>query len=181
MKSLEFNVSQLLRSPRGTSRQYELDDDIVALTDEAEIMAPVRGELTFIRTNDGVLVTGSLETVVKLFCSRCAKSFLAPVTVKLEELYRTPFDINTGLRLPEEELEDVEDANMIDERHMLDLSEVLRQNLLVSVPPYPVCRTECAGLCPHCGQDLNEGACNCVTEEINPQLAKLQTLLDKES
>lgn len=181
MKALEFNVSQLLKSPRGTSREYELDDNIVALTDEVELMAPITGTLTFIRTNDGILVTGILETVTKLFCSRCAKSFLTKVVVELEELFRTPFDINTGLKVPEEDLEEVDEANMIDERHMLDLSEVLRQQLLVSLPPYPVCRPECAGLCSHCGQDLNEGACNCVTEEINPQWAQLQTLLDEES
>jgi uncharacterized protein len=178
MKSLEFNVAQLLKQPVGTTRVYELDENLAALTDEVKFTEPLRGAVRFIRTIDGVLVMGKLTTWTKLVCRRCAVEFAQPITVELEEEFRSSYDINTGLKLPPRE--DDEEATMISEQHVLDLSEVLRQDLLLAVPPFPVCREECKGLCPHCGKDLNEGSCDCTEEESDPRWAALQELLNKE-
>lgn len=43
----------------------------------------------------------------------------------------------------------------------LDLSGVVREELILTVPPFPVCRNDCAGLCLRCGADLNRGPCEC--------------------
>jgi uncharacterized protein len=44
----------------------------------------------------------------------------------------------------------------------IDLTEAVREEVGFAVPTYPLCREDCAGLCPHCGADLNEGPCACV-------------------
>ncbi|HEX7587809.1 MAG TPA: DUF177 domain-containing protein, partial [Anaerolineae bacterium] len=46
-------------------------------------------------------------------------------------------------------------------------------------PPHPVCRTKCAGLCPNCGKNWNEGPCECRQDETDPRLAVLKQLLDE--
>jgi uncharacterized protein len=65
---------------------------------------------------------------------------------------------------------------MIDEHHLLDLSEAIRQNALLAVPMKPLCREDCSGLCQQCGKDLNKGQCDCNKSEIDPRWAKLADL-----
>lgn len=179
MQSLTFNVAQLLKQAVGATRAYRLLEDLAGLTDEIRFTAPLRGEVKFIRTIDGVLVMGNLTTETELACRRCAVEFRQPIALELEEEFRSSYDINTGLKLPARE--DDDEATMISEQHMLDLSEVLRQDLILAVPPFPVCREDCKGLCPHCGKDLNEGLCDCSEEESDPRWAALQALLNKDS
>ena len=61
-----------------------------------------------------------------------------------------------------------------------DLSELIRQTLLVSLPLQPLCREACAGLCPQCGKNWNEGPCDCPTETVDPRFSALASLLDDE-
>lgn len=49
----------------------------------------------------------------------------------------------------------------IDEYHLLDLTEALRQYTIVAVPMKPLCKADCAGICPTCGTNLNESTCDC--------------------
>ncbi len=99
-----------------------------------------------------------------------------PVEFSLEEEFYPSVDIVTGASLPV--LPDREQATQIDEHHVLDLTEVTRQNILLAIPPSPVCRTKCAGLCPHCGKNWNEGPCDCKEENIDPRMQVLKQLLD---
>jgi uncharacterized protein len=48
---------------------------------------------------------------------------------------------------------------------VIDLGNVVREELALAVPPYPLCREDCAGLCPRCGADLNAGVCACAPAE----------------
>lgn len=57
----------------------------------------------------------------------------------------------------------------------LNLAETVREELILAVPEFVVCRDECRGLCPHCGKDLNEGPCDC-RPEPDPRWAKLEAL-----
>jgi uncharacterized metal-binding protein YceD (DUF177 family) len=59
----------------------------------------------------------------------------------------------------------------------LDLRQPLREQILLTLPMHPLCRPDCKGLCSTCGHNLNEGPCNCSTEEIDPRLADLKKLL----
>jgi len=176
MQSLKFNVAQLLKQTTGAIRSYTLAEDISPLTDGV-IFAPLRGSIRFTRTEDGVLVTGHLQTAVDLPCRRCAAIFTEAIALDLEEEFNAAFDVYTGLRLPPRDTDEAE--TMIDEQHMLDLSEVIRQNVLLAVPPFPLCRPECKGLCPHCGQDLNAGPCDCKEEEIDARWSALQAFLGR--
>jgi uncharacterized protein len=152
---------------------------VQALLDDEDMKAtgPLQGTVTFMRTTDGILVTGKSRLMLELVCERCLNSFEVPVELELVETFRPTVDIRSGAPLPPVKGEELE--TLIDEQHVLDLAEVVRQMILLATPMYPVCRPDCAGLCPRCGQNLNEGQCDCTIEVTDPRWSKLQTLLDE--
>lgn len=108
------------------------------------------------RTDRGVLVTGTLATDVEVLCSRCLTEFCLPLTMSIEEEYFPIIDVNSGVTVavPEEP-----GCFTVDEHHILDLTEAVRQYALTAIPIKTLCKPECAGLCPVCGQNLNEKQC----------------------
>jgi uncharacterized protein len=59
---------------------------------------------------------------------------------------------------------------------VIDLSGPLREQILLAIPPSPVCDEGCKGLCPQCGKDLNQGDCGCERKAIDPRWAALKTM-----
>lgn len=182
MDSLAFNVAQLLRDPVGSSRRVEVEARLAELTPELSAFhvdeadeTPLTGPVRLMRTNAGILAQGHLAAEVTLACARCLAPVGVPLDVPLEELYTPTLDILTGKPVePEEE----DRALWIDAHHILDLTEVLRQNVLVAVPMQVLCKQDCRGLCPTCGSNLNEGPCDC-QPETDPRWAALADLLKK--
>lgn len=183
MPELTFNVAQLLKEPIGATRTGEVSVDLRRLVPEAELDAAdseqdtpepiLSGPVRLMHTNDGVLVQGDLNADLVLPCSRCLEPVEVPLEIKLEEIFTPTIDVLSGQSVkPEEE----DQALWIDAHHILDLTEVLRQDVLVSLPMHLLCREECRGLCPTCGQNWNEGSCDCEPEP-DPRWAQLSKLL----
>lgn len=174
---LEFNVAQLLKEPTGAIRNYEVDTDLGSdFDEELKLVSSLTGQVRFLRTGSDILVRGILQALVEKTCGRCLIKFNTPVSIELEEEFFPTVDVITGMAIIQSP--DVEEANLIDEQHILDLLEVVRQEFLVKSDSLFYCRPDCKGLCPHCGQDLNLGSCNCRNEVIDPRWAGLQTLLE---
>lgn len=151
---MEINVAQLLKAPIGTTRDYEVDE--VADIDGSS--HPVKGTIQLTRTNRGILVKGTINTEAKVACSRCLNEFNYQLTLKIEEEYFPTIDVITGAPVS---LPDETGSFTINERHILDLTEAIRQYAIIAIPMKPMCRRDCAGLCPTCGHDLNKGPCGC--------------------
>ncbi len=168
---MEINVSQQLKAPIGNVREYEISDPIDIL--EIGVVSKVEGTVKLTRTNRGILAQGTLQTRIPVECSRCLKVFDYPLSVDIEEEYFPVIDVNSGtpLEIPEEP-----GGFTIDEHHILDLKEAIRQNILLAIPMKPLCREDCAGLCQSCGKDLNQGQCDCNKAEIDPRWSKLAKL-----
>lgn len=174
LHNLRFNVAQLLKQPIGATRSYEVETPVGHLAPELEQTEPLMGRVHMLRTGLGVLVEGQFEGMVVTQCSRCLSDVVVPVSVEIEEEFQPTIDVVRGTHLP---LEEEDAALLIDEQHILDLSEVLRQSLLLAIPMQPLCMPDCAGLCPVCGQDLNQGTCECVAAEVDPRWQDLGALL----
>lgn len=164
---VRINVAQLLKQAVGSSKEYAVDEPA-----QAE-RGPVRGGVKLTRTSRSILVTGRLETTVGLDCSRCLEGFEAPLALDIEEEYFPSVDVLTGEPLPAPE---EEGAFTIDQNHILDLEEAIRQYTILAQPMKPICRPDCAGLCPECGANLNKGACQCPTARPDPRWDKLEAL-----
>jgi uncharacterized protein len=175
ISGLEFNVAQLLKETTGASRSYEVDVESPSELDEdLTFVSPLTGHVRLLRTGPNILVTGRLKAIIQQTCARCLTTFARPVEIKLEEEYFPTLDIVTGMAITQPA--EIEAANLIDEQHILDSSEVVRQEFLLVSDSILYCRPDCKGLCPHCGQDRNLGACSCEDEVVDPRWAGLKAL-----
>jgi len=136
--------------------------------------SPIQGEVGLMRTDRGILTKGTLQTESELTCSRCLSLFSYPLTLKIEEEYFPITDVVTGATLPSP---DEPGSFTIDEHNILDLTEAIRQYVLLAIPMKPLCRQDCAGLCPTCGQNLNQAPCNCPSKPADSRWSELSKLV----
>lgn len=169
-----FNVAQLMKSPVGTALNYDIDEDNVRLDEDLTVIGPIVGHVRLRRINQGLLADGWVDLTLEFECTRCLKHFEQPMHVLFEERFYPTLDVVTGVALTPPD--DGEDAFPIDAHHLIDLTEAIRQHVLLDIPMVTLCKEDCAGLCPQCGKDLNEGPCNC-QPEIDARLNVLRSLL----
>ncbi|MFQ5677937.1 MAG: DUF177 domain-containing protein [Gemmatimonadota bacterium] len=114
---------------------------------------------------DGVRLTGRLEGSIALQCRRCLAELERPLAVPLDLWFR-PAPKGTG----------ADEAGYRFDPHArrLELAPVLREELVLAAPQYPVCRPECAGLCPSCGARRDDQGCDCSFEEPDPRWDELR-------
>ena len=156
---LQVNVAQLLKDAVGATRTFEVDG--LALESDEGASAYVRGEFRLTRTDRGVWASGPVAFSVDYVCSRCLTPFASWIEARVDDVFLPSVDIATGAKLRYGEDDSGADINSIDEQHVLDLSDALRQYRLAGVLMAPVCREDCEGICPECGNDRNESACTC--------------------
>lgn len=181
---LTYNVAQLLKEFVGSTRNFQINTPTLVLSDES--IDPddptvveahnVQGNVKVTRVSHDLLVQGNVSADVDLECSRCLEHFSLPVTGKLEEKYLPTIDVETGRAVPRILADEDDTAFNINGNHEIDLTEPVRQALLVSLPMRPLCREDCAGLCPTCGKNLNEGPCDCEPATVDNRWASLQEL-----
>ncbi len=155
---MKLSVAQLLKQPVGSKRSYFIDE----YSDLGDgDLCLIRGEVTLVRIDRGVLVLGPLAGTPKAVCSRCLGMFVYPIAFTLqEEFYPTPDSLDGVQSSTYVAADDL----VIDDHHILDLAETVRQHALLAMSPRPLCTPDCAGLCPSCGQDLNVDPCACLPE-----------------
>ena len=171
---MEFNVAQLMKERTGETRHHSVHANIENLDAEIVALDELEGNVRLMRTLAGVLVTGVLSTAVGLVCGRCLTPITQTLDIELEDEFRPSIDMTSGASLP---MVDNDEGNRIDAHHILDLSEVVRQRILLNQPLTPLCKSDCLGLCANCGQNLNDGPCNCQEAITDPRWAVLRELL----
>jgi len=172
---MEINVAQLLKSPIGTTRNYEVSGEVDIFGDGCASL--VGGEVSLMRTDRSILVRGTLSTGAEVTCSRCLTVFGSPLVLNIEEEYFPTVDVVSGnpVSVPDEA-----GCFTIDKQHMLDLTEAIRQYALLVLPMKPLCRSDCAGLCRECGLNLNLGQCGCPPKLVDPRWAVLTEIDTKQ-
>lgn len=98
------------------------------------------------------VVRGRLECQRTFTCDRC----LTVSTEKISSDFAEEFDKSAA----------VDD--------LIDVTELLRDELLLSLPMKNLCKADCKGLCPVCGANLNESDCGCDKSVVNPKFAALK-------
>jgi uncharacterized protein len=170
---MDYNVSQLLMESIGSTRSYQVDEDLAALPEWPADRA--RGTVRLLRTHHGVLVTADIGVRVSATCDRCLTDFSRDSNLNVEEECFPTLDPGSGRRMsPPQESEGVVH---IDARQVLDLTDVLRQYLLTDAPIKTLCRQDCRGLCQECGADLNQEECRCSAAPVDPRWGALTGLL----
>jgi uncharacterized protein len=173
-----FNVAGLLHEPPGAVRDVRLRDHYVSLGPDVELAGPLDADLRLQRTNRGILLRGDLEAPLRRTCARCTDPYVEEVRVSLAEEFLPSVDPETGSPVRIEADSGDEVALRIDAHHEIDLDRVFHDELSLTEPMHPLCRPECAGLCPECGLRLDAGDHSHGGEEIDPRLAGLAALLN---
>jgi len=168
---MQINVAQQLREAIGAVKEHDVDA-VMDVTGDGNT-SRLQGKVNVIRTDRGVLLKGVLQTDVELACSRCLNPFPCSLTLRIEEEYFPTVDVVSGAPLT---VPDEFSYFTIDENHELDLTDAVHQYALLAVPMKPLCRQDCAGLCPVCGKNLNLGECRCLPPETDPRWAKLKEI-----
>ncbi|MDD5370465.1 MAG: DUF177 domain-containing protein [Anaerolineaceae bacterium] len=149
---LRLNVGFLVNQPIGTSREFHFDFTSIHLQPDLDLNK-LAGSVKISRTPQGLLVQAKFQAEIDAECVRCLIEFAHPLAIDFDELYAfTPRSVSeSGLILPE-------DAH-------IDLEPLVREYLLIEIPISPLCKLECKGLCPVCGEDLNEHLCEHASSE----------------
>jgi uncharacterized protein len=162
---LRFNFGFLLEADLGTSREYELDYPAVHLEEDV-VLTPLAGKFTAIRNSRGIYITGQLQSEIEVECARCLEPINLPLEIQLDDLFYYP----PGTTPPGE--------FAVGEDRFIDLAPLVRQISLLELPMQPICWPDCKGLCAECGQNFNEGGCDCIEDDIDPRLTILKSLLN---
>ena len=164
METLELHIPQSLFSPAAYEHfegEYALDV-LKAGPDLYSFAQPLIYRVDVSNTGDALLLTGTVEGDATTSCARCLDSFSFPITGDVEGY----FLINEGDEAPGDMEE--EEFEVLPANNTIDLAPYLQAALLLEVPLVPLCKDDCAGICPTCGTNLNEGTCSCEpTEETS--------------
>lgn len=133
----------------------------------------VRAHLRINKSDEVVLIRGRIQAELILQCSRCLEDYRFPLDSDCEV---TLFPFEGAMPPQEAELNKDDLRSSYYYAGEIDLSAIIREEILLDVPYKPLCRASCKGLCPICGTDLNRGSCSCKKEVVNERFARLKEL-----
>lgn len=164
---MRFQVSDLLAHP-GQARDEAGSVRVHVELANASVDTDVEVGLSLRSLSDGVVVRGTAHTVADVTCIRCLTQWSEPLEVPIEVVYRTHPD-------------DEDDELPIDSGGWIDLEPVAHDEVALALPTRPLCRQDCLGLCPTCGNDLNVESCDGHGDQSESPFSALQQLFARES
>lgn len=165
---LIVDLGQLARQGRLAIEDDVPPDDPMWEGSGIALDAPLAVRLEVRQVGEDILVHGRLAGALEYQCRRC----LERVVVRVDE--PVSFTYRRGLEPVEAELEE---AYALPERaRELDLTDAVREHLVLAVPQFVICREACRGLCPQCGTNWNVGTCSCEVVDTDDRWAPLRGL-----
>lgn len=145
---------------------YEMDLSQIELSGTRPFISPVSVKARAENRAGAVHLTADVAFDFCSPCDRCAAD--------TRKAYRFTFQHVLVNALNDEE----NDMFVLVETEQLELDDLLRDDILLELPTKYLCRPDCKGLCPRCGKNWNEGACDCSADQTDPRLEILRQLID---
>lgn len=163
-RPFRINVGFIVHEEVGYVAEFPFEFDKVKIGDDLELR-DFSGLVNVGRTPQGLLVTGDFSGTTSLECARCLKPLDQRLSWTMTELYafNEKSISESGLIVPE-------DAK-------IDLEPLIRDYALLEIPISPLCKPDCKGLCPVCGQDLNVRDCGHRPQHDASAFSSLKNLL----
>lgn len=175
---MKIDVSEVLKAV-GNEMTIEESESISFPQDDLILSKPVKFKIHLLNTGKTILLSGNIKTTVKLTCCRCLKDFDYPISVDTEEEYsrkppmakegRKSASGKKGNEIELNEKDFISNIFNIEDDNTIDLTETIRQDLLISLPIKPLCAPQCKGVE---GKKKKE-------KQVDPRLAKLKDILKK--
>lgn len=164
---IKLNVAEIKKRLVGKKTfAYDLSpEELEIKADELAVIGTVRAEGCISNAGDVLLLEAELSAQVRRTCGRCLKEFTAVTKADvLEKFYPAS-------------AENIEKDAFVYDSDVVEITEPLRESLLLAEPIQALCKEDCKGLCPVCGADLNNGDCGCDRFSVDPRLAALKQFI----
>lgn len=160
---MKVDISNILKI-NGASQNVEFNEVMEGFNlvlDDFSFDEPVSFKGSLVNIGGIIKLEGDLRALYITKCSRCLKDIKSEVLVTVKEDFI-------------EEGKDKDDEAYTYQGKYVELDKVLKDNIILNLPAKQICEGECKGLCPKCGNNLNDKDCECRDEEINPRMEALK-------
>jgi uncharacterized protein len=167
---VKINISNL---SQGT-HEYKLSKSAAELELHEHFNGDVTSQVTLEKSARQILLRAGLRSSASFQCDRCLEDFTKEISPSLQIVY-----VWDGEERSAEREEDIRILRA--DTNIIDISDAVRDTLLVAIPLKLLCKEDCAGLCPRCGKNLNHtagGSCDCAPDEIDSRWNKLAGLVE---
>jgi uncharacterized protein len=154
----------------GTLESFEFDLG----PDHYTLVGDANYDINITNTGEAFLVAGQVHAQAKTECARCLEDATFDIEGEVEGYFLI------SVESADEDDEEAQDFDVLPDDHKIDLAPLIQAAICLDLPVQPLCKDDCLGLCPKCGENLNAGPCNCKDAEpeldpLNP-FAKLKSL-----
>jgi uncharacterized protein len=169
---MRIEIENLENAGGNFSREYQTDE-LTFDEQDLRLVEPVRVSGRIRRKNEKVELRGKLATRVAVPCGRCLKVVEFPLAVEFSERF-TPA---VAWKNEEQHELDPEDLDLaVFDGQGIELDDLVKEEIVLAMPGHTLCQEACKGLCPNCGNDLNESSCACAANQIDSRWEKLKDL-----
>lgn len=164
---IKINVAEIKRRLVGEKTlAYDLTpEELDIQSKDMDIIGDIRCDGSISNAGDVLLLQVAMSARVRRTCGRCLKEFTAVTKAEVVEKFYPA------------SAENVENDAFVYDSDVIDITEPLREGLLLAEPMQALCKPDCRGLCPVCGADLNDGDCGCDRSTVDPRLAALKQFI----
>jgi uncharacterized protein len=162
---MKINISNI---PAGIST-HELSQSAQLLGLPENFSGSVTAHVSLEKSSWQILAKITAQVNAAFVCDRCAEEYVRPINAV--------FDLVYTWTETERSTEEGEDLYVLgDGQKVIDVSDAVREYVLLGVPIKNLCRDDCRGLCAVCGTNLNERLCGCTPDEVDVRWSALQNL-----
>ena len=167
-----IEVQDLRLHPEKFDLRWTAEADAAELTALPEVTGTVQFTGMAQLAGEGMRLQGHLHGEIAPACARCLEAIPMVVERDLDLLYQPESVIGESAEV---EIHTPDTDISFFAGPGVDVADVAREQILLALPMQPLCRPDCRGLCPRCGANLNQGACDCAPE-ADPRWSALKTL-----
>jgi uncharacterized protein len=170
---MKLNVSRLRKEVGAIEKFQFIIPQLQEIDREVLLKKPISVSGRLSNNGEALQLIVQLETVLSVQCDRCLEEVLLPLEFEFIENYSQKNDYG------DETIENNEFIMIEDD--LIDIAQAVRENIVLNLPMRVLCASDCPGICPQCGQNLKDKKCNCSSESVDPRLAILAKLKQKEN
>lgn len=143
---------------------------------DVKIVRPLTAKMQLLPQDDGLLVRGRIQGAVARPCNLCTEDAQVELDHRFDNFEPFPTELDEG-ELPAPDLDEYFIRLSPQGTGLeINLGALAWEEFVEALPQYPLCREDCAGICPECGKNLNQGPCGCTHENYDPRMEKLRGL-----
>jgi uncharacterized protein len=162
-----------LEGGKGEFAHVYQPDELNPIDERVNLIEPAATSGKVRVAGNEVFVNGHINALVQVECDRCLQPVELPVNTDfaLDYISGAEYESTAAAELTETDL-----SLSVFDGEAIDIDEIVKEQILLTVPARTLCREDCKGICPECGIDRNTGECSCVTDNTDPRWAALKNL-----